>query len=166
MQHLLTFQVAVTIFFAFQRRRAISQTRGIHPMLFQCWSTVFDAGPTLKQHFVNALCLRDIYMYIDITTSTSSYPLERVILEHRTFICLETKTSGHTDRKVARLGRGNYLQIQYFNSAFVTRGCFTIKKSTLSWRHRSVKRPSRSLLFRDITGNNCVCICIHRKTCL
>ena len=26
------------------------QTRGIHPMLFQCWSTVFDAGPTLKQH--------------------------------------------------------------------------------------------------------------------
>ena len=26
------------------------QTRGIHPMLLQCWSTVFDAGPTLKQH--------------------------------------------------------------------------------------------------------------------
>ena len=24
-------------------------------MLFQCWSTVFDAGPTLKQHWVNAL---------------------------------------------------------------------------------------------------------------
>ena len=29
------------------------QTRGIHTMLFQCWSTVFDAGPTLKQHWVN-----------------------------------------------------------------------------------------------------------------
>ena len=26
------------------------QTQGIYPMLFQCWSTVFDAGPTLKQH--------------------------------------------------------------------------------------------------------------------
>ena len=23
-------------------------------MLFQCWSTVFDAGPALKQHWVNA----------------------------------------------------------------------------------------------------------------
>ena len=32
------------------------QTRGIHPMLFQCWSTVSDAGPTLKQHWDNAPC--------------------------------------------------------------------------------------------------------------
>ena len=32
-------------------------TRGIHPMLFQCWSCVFDAGATLKQHWVNAPCL-------------------------------------------------------------------------------------------------------------
>ena len=24
-------------------------------MLFQCWSTVFDAGPTLKQHWINIL---------------------------------------------------------------------------------------------------------------
>ena len=30
---------------------------GIHPMLFQCWPSVFDAGPTLKQHWVNAPCL-------------------------------------------------------------------------------------------------------------
>ena len=29
------------------------QTRGIHPKLFQCWHTVFDAGPALKQHWVN-----------------------------------------------------------------------------------------------------------------
>ena len=26
-------------------------------MLFQCWPTVFDAGPTLTQHWVNAPCL-------------------------------------------------------------------------------------------------------------
>ena len=32
------------------------QTRGIHPILFQCWSTVFDADPTLKQHRVNSSC--------------------------------------------------------------------------------------------------------------
>ena len=29
----------------------------ICPMLFQCWSTVFDAAPTLKQHWLNAPCL-------------------------------------------------------------------------------------------------------------
>ena len=30
---------------------------GIHSMLFQCWPIVFDAGPTLKQHWVKAPCL-------------------------------------------------------------------------------------------------------------
>ena len=29
------------------------KTRGIHQMLFQCWPTVFCAGPTLKQHWLN-----------------------------------------------------------------------------------------------------------------
>ena len=33
------------------------QTRGIHPMLLQCWASVEDGGPTLKQHWVNAPCL-------------------------------------------------------------------------------------------------------------
>ena len=33
------------------------QTRGIHSMLFQCWASVEDAGPTLKRHWVNASCL-------------------------------------------------------------------------------------------------------------
>ena len=33
--------------------RAIQQTRGIHTMLFQCWPTVYGAGPTLKQLWVN-----------------------------------------------------------------------------------------------------------------
>ena len=32
-------------------------TRGIHPRLFQCWHTIFDTGPTFKQHWVNAACL-------------------------------------------------------------------------------------------------------------
>ena len=39
---------------------AIQQTPGIHTMLFDCWPTVFDAGPTLKQHWVNDLCLLGI----------------------------------------------------------------------------------------------------------
>ena len=33
------------------------RTRGIHPMLFHCWASVEDGGPTLKQQGVNALCL-------------------------------------------------------------------------------------------------------------
>ena len=28
-------------------------------MMFQSWPTVFDAGPALKQHWVNASCLPD-----------------------------------------------------------------------------------------------------------
>ena len=36
------------------------QTRYIHPMMFQCWATVFDAGPTLKQLWVDASCITRI----------------------------------------------------------------------------------------------------------
>ena len=32
-------------------------------MLFQCWPTVFDAGPTLKQHWVNASCWELIQIF-------------------------------------------------------------------------------------------------------
>ena len=44
------------------------QTRDIHPMMFQCCATVFDAGPTLKQHWVNAPCLLGIVMGIVMGT--------------------------------------------------------------------------------------------------
>ena len=33
------------------------QTRDNHPMLYQCWTSVEDVGPTLIQHWVNATCL-------------------------------------------------------------------------------------------------------------
>ena len=33
------------------------QTRYIAPMLVQCRTTVYDAGPTLNQNWVNVLCL-------------------------------------------------------------------------------------------------------------
>ena len=32
-------------------------TRGIQPILLQCWANVFDAGPTLKQYWLNAPCM-------------------------------------------------------------------------------------------------------------
>ena len=42
--------------FTAQRRNGspTQQTRGIHPMLFQCWASVEDGGPTLKRHWGNA----------------------------------------------------------------------------------------------------------------
>ena len=33
------------------------QTRDVDPMLFQCWASVEDDGPTLKQHWVKVPCL-------------------------------------------------------------------------------------------------------------
>ena len=40
----------------FVRRMLIQQARGIRPLLFQCWASVEDFGPTLKQQSVNASC--------------------------------------------------------------------------------------------------------------
>ena len=33
------------------------QSRGVHPMLVQCWYDVYDVGPPLNQHWMNASCL-------------------------------------------------------------------------------------------------------------
>ena len=33
------------------------KTRGVDPVLFHSWGSVCDAGPTMKQHWVNASCL-------------------------------------------------------------------------------------------------------------
>ena len=33
-------------------------------MLFQCWPTICDAGPTLKQHWVNDACLLGISYHL------------------------------------------------------------------------------------------------------
>ena len=38
-------------------RGQLSLPRDRHAELFQCWHTVFDGGPTLQQHWVNAPCL-------------------------------------------------------------------------------------------------------------
>ena len=49
MHYLLTLQ-------AFCLCKATQQTRGIHPMLFQCRASVEDSGPTLKQLWLNSPC--------------------------------------------------------------------------------------------------------------
>ena len=41
--------------------RIFLQTGYMEPMLFKLCATVYDAGPTLKQHWVNASCLRVIH---------------------------------------------------------------------------------------------------------
>ena len=39
------------------REMSSQQTRDLHPMLVQCWPTVYDVGPTLKQHWMSVSCL-------------------------------------------------------------------------------------------------------------
>ena len=41
----------------FNSREIAQQTRDIHTMRFQCWASVEDVGPALKQHWANASCL-------------------------------------------------------------------------------------------------------------
>ena len=45
-------------------RHLAQQTYDSDSMLGQCWSTVYDAGKTLTQHWINTLCLLETYMYI------------------------------------------------------------------------------------------------------
>ena len=50
------------------------QTRGLHPMLFQCRPTFFDAGTTLKQHCVNASCLLDVNRSLCAPAGRTRFP--------------------------------------------------------------------------------------------
>ena len=54
----------------FQRKGRIQpksqQTRGIHPILFQCWASVEDGGPTLKQYLLGELKLALRFFDCDI----------------------------------------------------------------------------------------------------
>ena len=34
------------------------QSRGVEQVLFQCWASVADAGPTLKQNWFDVECLQ------------------------------------------------------------------------------------------------------------
>ena len=44
--------------------------RDIHPMLFQCWASVEDGGPTLKQHWVNSPCLQGQERIVQVSACT------------------------------------------------------------------------------------------------
>ena len=44
------------------------QTRDIDLMLDQCWATVYDAGPTLVQHWVDVSCLPGMGMDVPAHT--------------------------------------------------------------------------------------------------
>ena len=47
------------------------QTRGIHPMLFKCWASVKDGGPTLEQQWVNSPCLLGVHVHTDVASQIS-----------------------------------------------------------------------------------------------
>ena len=61
-------------------------TRDIHPMLFQCCPTVFDAGPTLKQHWVKAPCLLGPYLNKPMHRENEKRLVEEIIAR-LLFIC-------------------------------------------------------------------------------
>ena len=45
------------------------RTRDVYPMMVQCWPTVYDAGPTLNQHWFNVTCLLGMRTYRPDTRS-------------------------------------------------------------------------------------------------
>ena len=47
----------VMLFFLSCLSAGAQQTRGIEPMLGQCWAAVPDGDPTLTQHWLNGSCL-------------------------------------------------------------------------------------------------------------
>ena len=57
-------------------------------MLFQCWSTVFDAGPTLKQHLVNLYLDRLIYLNFQLLEIVSRYRDPQPEVVENYYICL------------------------------------------------------------------------------
>ena len=58
-----------------------SKTRDTHPVLLQYWSTVFDAGPTLIYHWMNAPCL------------LGSAAISQISLDGNTSITINEKTT-------------------------------------------------------------------------
>ena len=50
--------------------RSYPASRGIHPMLFQCWASVEDGEPTLKQYWVNISCLLGLTFWVCSSDAT------------------------------------------------------------------------------------------------
>ena len=69
----------------------LSETLGIHPMLFQCWPTVFDAGPTLKQPSVIVIQVTLFIPAPETPHNTIRWPNADVMLWHWAKI-IPTKT--------------------------------------------------------------------------
>ena len=60
---------------------ATQQLRDIHPMLFDFWSTVCDAGPTVKQHRVSASRSSNMLRLPDSTLEFKLFMLVALLLE-------------------------------------------------------------------------------------
>ena len=63
------------------------QTRGLLPMLFQCWPIVFDAGPTLKQHWVKASGLLGKHCLIEKLAVAVHIFVSSLSLQRRVWVC-------------------------------------------------------------------------------
>ena len=63
------------------------QTRDIVPLLFQFWSTVYDAGPTLNQQWDNVSCLLGVTKNETLNRSCFNVgPASQTLSQHQTSI--------------------------------------------------------------------------------
>ena len=46
-----------TLFRRYDESHHSKRARDVQPLLVQCWAIVYDAGPTLHQHWLNVRCL-------------------------------------------------------------------------------------------------------------
>ena len=62
----------------YQQCASISQQiRDFDPMLYQCWASVVNGGPTLLQHWVDVPCLLKLDIFRQLSTTRDIETLSR-----------------------------------------------------------------------------------------
>ena len=64
--------------------------RNIEPLLVQCWSTVYDAGPTLNQQWLNVSCLPGSYWCLLVGDEASGQSISQQADEPMLINCWAT----------------------------------------------------------------------------
>ena len=90
------------------------QTRDIDPKLDQCWATVYDAGPTLVQHWGDVSCLPGKGMDVPAYTC----PEVRTLYEHSENILFRL-------RHFTEIVSENYLDLSKYENSTI--GCLKVE---------------------------------------
>ena len=60
------------------------ETRDVYPMLFTCWPTVCDIGPTRNQYWINISCFHDSLIPTGDDRPVDNVEQEKYYGEHKT----------------------------------------------------------------------------------